>query len=330
MRLSIRIYSLTRYKIRSTSNLSTETTDTLISPVPGRFPPDLKLTIGLDVNPPFLKSSQVVYNSLGLVKALWEIRDPVKLKFPVTFRTHQFFEVAVVITPLSFGEELTAVKVAASLLRGMRYIMGANRPPYGGVFMRMDTLPSRDPLGAIHIYRSIPEANQVSLFNDTLAIAMTPAVSYGGNISTTTGQGLAANSTCTSACPSLAANPARQITVENWLTVFIAPLSAAFTHLPFAPVSAFISASDREKSFFTTNRKVKCVIRFYGTAYDPAEPLTILDFVTGMLEVLHQWAVEDRWREAWGEVQLHGERAATMQISRVDAAVGSAGGLAIS
>ena len=330
MHLSIRIYNSLRYQIRSTSNLSIEPTDTLISPVPGRFPSDLKLTIGLDINPPFLKSSQVVYNSLGLVKALWEIQDPVKLKFPVTFRTRQFFEVAVVITPLSFGEELTAVKVAASLMRGMRYIMSANRPPYGGVFMRMDTLPSGDPLGAIHIYRSIPEANQVSLFNDTLAIAMTTAVSYGGNISTTTGQGLAANSTCTPACLSLAANPARQISVEHWLTVFIAPLSAAFTHLPSAPISLYIRASDREKSFFTADRKVKCVIRFYDRAYDLTEPLTIPDFVTGMLEVLHQWAVEDRWREAWGEVKLHGERAATMQILRVDAAVGSAGGLTIS
>ena len=270
-----------------------------------------------------------MYNSLGLVKAFWEIPDPVKLKFPVTFRTRQFLEIAVVITPTAFEEELTAVKIAASLMRGMRYIMSANRPPYGGVFMRMDTLPSGDALGVIHIYKSIPAANQLSLSNVTLPVAMTPAVSYGGNISTTTGQGIAANGTCTLACPSLTANPARQISLENWLTVFMAPLSAAFTHLPSSPVSSFIKASDRDRSFLTTDRKVKCVIRFYDAAYDHTDPLTMTDFVTGMLEILHQWAVEDRWREGWGEIEMHGERAATMQISRLDGAVGNGDGLAI-
>ena len=273
-----------------------------------------------------------MYNSLGLVKAFWEIQDAVKLKFPITFRTRQFLEVAVVITPTSFEEELTAVKIAASLMRGMRYMMSADWPPYGGVFMRMDSLPSGDALGVIHIYQSTPAGNQVSASNDTLPVTMTQAVSYGGNISTTTGQGIATNSTrtCTPTCSPLTANPARQISVENWLTVFMAPLSAAFTHLPSAPVSSFIKASDRERSFFTTDREVKCVIRFYDTAYDPMEPLTMTDFVTGMLEVLHQWAVEDRWREGWGEVKIHGERAATMQISRVASAVGSADGSAIS
>ena len=263
------------------------------------------------------------------MKAFWEIPDTVKLKFPLTFRTRQFLEIAVIITPTSFERELTAVKMAASLLQGMRWIMSASQPPYGGVFMRMDTLPSGDSLGVIHIYPSIPAVNQLSLSNDTLPVAMTPAVSYVGNISTATGQGLAANGTCTPACPSLTANPARHISLENWLTVFMAALSAAFTHLPSAPVSSFIEASDRKRSFFTTDRKVKCVIRFYDIAYNPAEPLTMTGFVTGMLEVLYRWAVEDRWREGWGEVKMHGERAATMQISRLDGAVGNGGGSAI-
>ena len=328
MHLSTRIYSSLRCQNRSTSNLSIGTTDRLILPIPGRFPSDLKLTIALDGNLPFLKSSQVVYTSLVLVKALWETRDAVQLKFPLTFRTHQFLEVAIVVTSTSFEKELTAVQVASSLIQGMRYIMSANLQPYGGVFMRMDTLPSGDSLGAIHIYRSLPRVNQLSLSNDTLATAMAPAVSY-GNISTTTGQGIAANSTCTTACPPLTANPARPISEEDWLTVFMAPLSAVFTKLPSAPVSSLIQAPGWESSFFTTDRKVKCVIRFYDRAYDPAEPLTMTEFVTGMLEILPQWAAEDRWREGWGEIRMHGERAATMQISRVDAAVGNADGLAI-
>ena len=281
------------------------------------------------MNPPFLKSSQVVYTSLGLVKALWENQDAVQLEFPVTFRTRQFVEVALVITPTSFEEELTAVKVAASLIRGMRYIMSDNRQTYGAVFMRMDRLPSGDSLGTIHIYPSIPGANQVSLSNDTLAIAMTAAVSNGGNIGTTTGQGIAANSTCSRACPPLTTNFARPVSEEDWLTVFMTPLSAVFTHLPSAPVSSLMKAPGRERSFFTTDRKVKCVIRFYNIAYGPAAPLTMTEFATGMLEILRQWAVEDRWREGWGEIQMHGERAATMQISRTDAAVGSADGVAI-
>ena len=270
-----------------------------------------------------------MYTSLGLVKALWEIQDAVQLKFPVTFRTRQFLEVALVITPTSFEEELTAVKVAASLIRGMRYIMSESRQTYGAVFMKMNSLPSGDSLGTIHIYRSIPGAIQVSLSNDTLAIAMTPAVSNGANISTTTGQGIAANRTCTPGCLPLTANPARAISEEDWLTVFMAPLSVVFTRLPFAPVSSLIKAPGRERSWYTTDRKVKCVIHLYNTAYDPTEPLTMTEFVTGMLEILPQWAVEDRWREGWGEIKMHGERAATMQISRVDPAVGSADGLAI-
>ena len=73
---------------------------------------------------------------------------------------------------------------------------------------------------------------------------------------------------------------------------------------------------------------MKSVLHFYDPALDPADPLTMVEFVTGMLEILRGYAVEDRWREAWGEIKLHGERAVTLQISRVDAAVGSADGVA--
>ena len=73
---------------------------------------------------------------------------------------------------------------------------------------------------------------------------------------------------------------------------------------------------------------MKSVLHFYDRALAPADPLTMVELVTGMLEILRRYAVEDRWREGWGEVQLHGERAVTLQISRVDAAVGSADGVA--
>ncbi len=81
--------------------------------------------------------------------------------------------------------------------------------------------------------------------------------------------------------------------------------------------------------FLTKDRKVKCVLRFYDKALDPAEPLTMADLATGMLEILSQWALADRWREGWGEIKLHGERQVTLEILRVDTAVGSADGLAI-
>lgn len=195
--------------------------------------------------------------------------------------------------------------------------------------MRMESLPSGDSLGTIHIWQPTPEANHVLLSNDTLAIAMTPAFLYGGKISTTTGQGVAANSTCTPACPPLTANPTRQISEADWLTVFTMSLGQVFTHFASAPVSSLLKAPDKSMIFLTKDRKVKCVLRFYDKALDPAEPLTMADLATGMLEILSQWALADRWREGWGEIKLHGERQVTLEILRVDTAVGSADGLAI-
>ena len=107
------------------------------------------------------------------------------------------------------------------------------------------------------------------------------------------------------------------------------PLGEAFTHFASAPVSELLKAPDREVSFFTRDRKVKCVLRFYDKAFGPADPSTMADFATSMLAMLSPWALADRWHEEWGEIQSHGERAITLEVSRVDAAVGSADGLAI-
>ncbi len=81
--------------------------------------------------------------------------------------------------------------------------------------------------------------------------------------------------------------------------------------------------------FLTKNRKVKCVLRFYDKALDPAKPLTMTNLATGMLEILSQWTLADRWREEWGEIKLHGERQVTLEILRVNTAVRSANELAI-
>ena len=302
--------------------------DRLIVPMPDRFPPDLKLTLSVELRHPFLKSSHVTYSSLSLTDYLWRMPNHLKLLVPITFCTRQFPEITVVVAPTSFEERLTPPEVMASLMLGVGHVVIVRQRSYFSIFMRMDRKPSGNPLGTIHIWHPEQEVNPVLSSNDTLAMTLTPASLNGGDISTTTGQGVAGNSTCTPACSPLTVNAARQISEDDWLTVFMKPIGVFFTHPTSAPVSSFLRVPDKEKRYSTRDGKVKSVLRFYDPALDPANPLTMGDLVTDMLEILHHWAVEDRWREGWGEIKMRGERAVTLQIFRVDAAVGSADGVA--
>jgi len=115
---------------------------------------------------------------------------------------------------------------------------------------------------------------------------MTSAFLYDEKISTTIGQGVAANNTCILVCSSLIVNPIKQILEADWLTVFTMSLDQVFTHFVFALVSSLLKASDKSIIFLTKNRKMKCVFRFYDKALDSAKPLTMTNLATSMLKIL--------------------------------------------
>jgi len=286
------------------------------------------MRVTIDRRPPYLKGGKLIFSILEAVNELWLRQDTNPLRFPITYSTAAFPNIAILISPTHM-QKLTPVKMALGLTQTAASIMTANRDHWpGGVIVIMTDIPSTQTLGNIHIWDDTLPRNYLLSLNRTMAIATTPSFTD-SSITTTTGQGIIDNSTCTMAWSPFTANPPSPISDTDWLSTFTSIMSHAFSLSSYESVaSQFHGTGQKSWTAFTDDQKVKCVVRFYPRALDPAAPLTLASLVKGMLTILKDWARSDVWREGSGEIKLHGQRAATVQVSRVTAAVGNENGVA--
>lgn len=270
-----------------------------------------------------------MFSMLEAINELWLRMDVRPLRFPITYSTAAFPNIAILISPTHI-QRLTPVKISLGLATAAEGILRANRNHWpGGVIVMVTDIPSAQTLGNIHIWDDTLPRNALLSLNRTSALAITPSFTN-SSITTTIGPGIADNSTCTTACSSLTADPPSPISDTDWLSAFTKIVSYAFSHSAYESVAAqFHGTGPKRWSALSNDGKVKCRVLLDDRALDPAGPLMLAGFVEGMLALLKEWAQSDVWREGSGEIKLRGRRVATVRISRVTAAVGNGDAVAI-
>lgn len=323
-----RIYIWLRFQPHRTSDRSISFTNALSAPIPSAGLADVRMRVTIDRRPPYLKGGQLMSSMLEAINELWLRLDSDNLRYPVTYSTAAFPNIAILISPTHI-QKLTPVIMAFGLSGTATSILTANRNHWpGGVIVTITDIPSAQTLGNIHIWDDTLPRNALLSLNKTLALATTPFFTD-SSITTTTGPGIADNSTCTTACSPLTADPPSPISDTDWLSAFMQVMSHAFTHYSYETVAAqFHGIGQKSWTALTENGRVRCRILFNDRALDPAAPLTLAGFVEGMLALLREWAQGDVWREGSGEIKLRGRRVATVQVSRVRAEVGTGEGVA--
>jgi len=273
--------------------------------------------VTIDTRPPYLKGGQLMFSMLAAINELWLRSDLRSLRHPVTYSTAAFPNVAILLSPTHI-QKLTPVKMAFGLTQTAASILTTNRNQWpGSVIVMMTDVPSAQTIGNIHVWDDTIPRNDLLSLNETLAMLKKLSITN-GSITTTIGQGIADDSTCTTACSSLNDNPPSPISDIDWLSAFTNVIFYAFSRSSYESVAAQFHGTGRKSwKALNVDGKVKCRVVFYDKALDPTAPLTLAGFVEGMLALLKDWAQSDVWREGWGEIQLRGQRVATVQVSRV-------------
>lgn len=266
-----------------------------------------------------------MFSMLAAINELWLRSDLRRLRYPVTYSTAAFPNVVILLSPTHI-QKLTPVKMAFGLTQTTASILTANQNHWpGSVIVMMTDVPSAQTIGNIHIWDDTIPRNDLLSLNETLAISTKPFITN-GSITTTTGQGIAGDSTCTTACSSLNDDPPSPIPDIDWLSAFMNIMFHVFSRYSYESVAAQFHGSGRKSwTAFNIDLKVKCRVVFYDKALEPTAPLTMAGFVEGMLAILKDWAQSDVWREGWGEIQLRGQRVASVQVSRVTVGMADGG-----
>lgn len=277
--------------------------------------------MSVDRRPPYLQNGQFIFSIMEVTNELWLRSDAIPLRYPCTYRTAAFANIAILISP-SYYQKLTPVKMAFGLLLTKATILDADRS-LGSVFVMMQNLPSGDSLGTLHIWDDTIPGNGLQSFNKTSAITISPDSYINSNLTITTGLAIADNSTFPTVWSTLTADPPRPISDTDWLTVFTASMGRAFSRSSHDLVSSLLNPPNtRYLVSYSKDQKVKCEVRFYDKAFDPTSPMRIADFVQGMLTILRPWARNNVWHEGWSGISLDGETQFMVQISRRTVAIG--------
>ena len=266
---------------------------------------------------------------LEAVNELWLSTDSTPLRFPITYSTAAFPNIAILISPTHI-KKLTPVKMALGLVQTVASIAGAKQDHWpGGIITTMADVPSAQTLGLFNIWDDTLPRNALLSLNRRSAKATTLSFAN-SSITTTTGLGIAGNGTCATTCSSLTDNPPSPIADVDWLFVFTSVVLRVFPHSSSESVAAqFHRPGEKSWIAVTAKKQIRCRVLFSDTVFDGSAPLTLAGYVEGMLAILREWARNDVWREGWGEIKLRGLTVATMQISRFKAEVGRGDGVAI-
>ena len=272
-------------QFRSFFNPLNDANKTLSSPIP--ILTDVKIRTACNAVPPPIKGGQLIYSITEAINELWLRDDITPLMLPTTFRSVSFPNVAILMTPTPPPFMLIPTVMAYSLQVTLGVILDKEKS-FSSVISEILYLTNGRSLGLIHIWdpSQSPLRSNLPVLNNTLTTTSTSSFSI-GNIPTTL-----------EPSNSLTAN-ARLVNQFAWMKCFMAVLNKAYLGTSRQTVAGIFGAPGPGAfwRYDSIDRGLTAKVTFSDIAFNPAAPLTMGVYVSGMTSILQHMAQSDVWLE---------------------------------
>lgn len=262
-----------------------------------------------------MKGGQLLHTIYSLIEKAWLLQTNLRVVIPFVYQGSEFSNIRIITTPTPTqqrGHSLTTTNIEYALYVVAQALQAQNGWPFS-VHTRIKDKYSEQVIGSIDITEILSTSSHSS--GDSTQPSLAFKSENTSRTTTISDSAANLNLTCQSAgpCPSHRVSAGRPISERAWLRLFNLMINRCFRHDESDTVRTWLPPS---RSWRTTDEQsgLEMVVHFYDSALDPGRPMRLHDLVSGLLDILAQWARRDDWKTGWGLIEKDGEPEAGLQV----------------